>query len=83
MYSIVIIFVILMYTHVFMISYVAKNKLNWIEVKAWPCYKTHNGLLAIDKDKHLEPLNYACFISYKVPPSKTKFFFLFFFSMHQ
>ena len=32
MYPIVIIFVILMYTHVFMISYVAKNKLNWIEL---------------------------------------------------
>ena len=37
MYSIVIIFVILMYTHVFIISYVAKNKFNWIELNFASC----------------------------------------------
>ena len=47
--------------------------------------KTHNGLLAIDKDKYLEPLNrqsrHTHALSYKIPPSRSKyrlFYFIFF-----
>ena len=60
MYPIVIIFVILMYTHVFMISYVAKNKLNWIELNS---LNHRYGKLPKDDATFVERVCQSCFSS--------------------